>query len=299
MDYKKIYDDLCSSRKSRGLKRESGYEIHHILPRSMGGSDEEDNLVKLTYREHFISHRLLCKFTEGSDKIRMWCALNIFIRTNKNKKYSRHFLDIKKVNQGLNIMRAGVEELPEHYFKCEHAPYDYISKLKIYNIEGVKEYILENIPKEINPTNEKVWSKVFKFLYFQKHCRNQEKFLLVKSHITPKRPFYKCLSVLDELGIIKLEVPKYKNLPYYIEVVKDIPRVIKNTRNLVPNNPYLQLSVELRPKYFDILRMKKDTYRLIPLSLNLNIHPCIEDFAYTTHSKKELLILLEQHKGDI
>lgn len=299
MDYKKIYDELCSSRKNRGLKRESGYEIHHILPRSMGGSNEENNLVKLTYKEHFIAHRLLCKFTEGVDRSRMHAALNIFIRTNKDGKYSRHFLEVRDVNQGLNIMRASIEELPEHYLKCEHAPHDYINRLKTFNIEGVREYIAENIPEKLNPARDMTWVRVFRLLYFQKHCRNQAKFLLVKSHITPKRPFYKCLSLLDELGIIKLEVSKYRNIPYYIEVIGDIPRVLRNVDNLVPKSPYLLLNVELRPKYFDILRMKKDSYRLIPLSLDLSIHPCIEDFAYTTHSRRELLSLLEEHKGSI
>ncbi len=37
-------------------------ERHHIIPRSLGGTNDADNLVKLTIREHFICHRLLCKF---------------------------------------------------------------------------------------------------------------------------------------------------------------------------------------------------------------------------------------------
>lgn len=36
-------------------------ETHHILPRCLGGSDDFDNLVKLTPREHLISHLLLVK----------------------------------------------------------------------------------------------------------------------------------------------------------------------------------------------------------------------------------------------
>ncbi|AKO60969.1 homing endonuclease [Pseudoalteromonas phage H101] len=61
MDYKKIYDDLCRSRKHRGTKKEEGYEVHHIILRCEGGTDEESNLVKFTYREHFIAHLLLAK----------------------------------------------------------------------------------------------------------------------------------------------------------------------------------------------------------------------------------------------
>lgn len=46
----------------RKLNPASGYtEKHHILPKSMGGSNEEENLVKLTAREHYIAHLLLHK----------------------------------------------------------------------------------------------------------------------------------------------------------------------------------------------------------------------------------------------
>lgn len=49
-------------------------EKHHILPKSMGGSDEETNLVMLTYREHYICHWLLPKCTVGKDCASMYYA---------------------------------------------------------------------------------------------------------------------------------------------------------------------------------------------------------------------------------
>jgi hypothetical protein len=53
-----------------------GYvERHHILPRSMGGSDDPVNIVALTYREHFLAHWLLTKFTTGADRRKMLHAL--------------------------------------------------------------------------------------------------------------------------------------------------------------------------------------------------------------------------------
>lgn len=36
-------------------------ELHHIIPKCLGGSDDNSNLVNLTAREHFIAHKLLCK----------------------------------------------------------------------------------------------------------------------------------------------------------------------------------------------------------------------------------------------
>jgi transposase-like protein len=51
-------------------------ENHHIIPSSMGGSDEKENLVKLTPKEHYICHLCLMKFTEGQDYYKMLCAIN-------------------------------------------------------------------------------------------------------------------------------------------------------------------------------------------------------------------------------
>jgi hypothetical protein len=50
-------------------------ENHHILPKSLGGGDEPENMVRLTYREHFIAHWLLTKFHVGSDLRKMQRAL--------------------------------------------------------------------------------------------------------------------------------------------------------------------------------------------------------------------------------
>lgn len=64
MDYKKIYDQLVEKCRVRGLNRGSvDYytEIHHILPKCLGGSDEEYNLVMFTAKEHYIAHLLLTK----------------------------------------------------------------------------------------------------------------------------------------------------------------------------------------------------------------------------------------------
>jgi len=58
-------------------------ETHHIQPRSLGGSDDKDNLVELTAREHFICHWLLTKMTTGEDRAKMIYALNGMKRSNK------------------------------------------------------------------------------------------------------------------------------------------------------------------------------------------------------------------------
>lgn len=62
--YCETYKNLTNSRKSRGLiksKLEGYFEKHHIIPKCHGGSDDPNNLVLLTFREHVIAHMLLNK----------------------------------------------------------------------------------------------------------------------------------------------------------------------------------------------------------------------------------------------
>jgi hypothetical protein len=57
MDYNKIHNNIIDRAKNRKLE---GYvEKHHIIPKCMNGSNEPNNLVILTAREHFLIHWLL------------------------------------------------------------------------------------------------------------------------------------------------------------------------------------------------------------------------------------------------
>ncbi len=71
--YKKWYDDLIQNAKARVLIDQ--FESHHVVPRSLGGSDSPENLVNLTLREHYIAHLLLSKIYKGNDAIKMAQAL--------------------------------------------------------------------------------------------------------------------------------------------------------------------------------------------------------------------------------
>jgi len=59
MDYKRHYENLIESRKNRIFEKDDVYEIHHIIPKSLGGEDIDENRIKLTPREHFLAHWLL------------------------------------------------------------------------------------------------------------------------------------------------------------------------------------------------------------------------------------------------
>jgi hypothetical protein len=59
MDYKRIYEELIEHRKMLPKLEGVYYERHHIVPRCMGGGDEDENLIYLTAEDHFMAHALL------------------------------------------------------------------------------------------------------------------------------------------------------------------------------------------------------------------------------------------------
>jgi hypothetical protein len=61
MNYQLIYDNLISKAKERSAVVGEYTERHHIVPKAFNGSDDAENLVNLTLREHFVAHRLLDK----------------------------------------------------------------------------------------------------------------------------------------------------------------------------------------------------------------------------------------------
>jgi hypothetical protein len=59
MNHLNVYVDLITKAQSRILFNRIGYHHHHILPSAMGGTDDPDNLVFLTPKEHMLAHTLL------------------------------------------------------------------------------------------------------------------------------------------------------------------------------------------------------------------------------------------------
>lgn len=100
MDYKKIYNQLMSRAR---LQHIDGYcEVHHIVPRAEGGSDDKSNLVKLTARQHYIAHLLLAKIY---DDYVMLCAV-IMMRHMKNKYTKREFRFNSRLYEKLKVERS-------------------------------------------------------------------------------------------------------------------------------------------------------------------------------------------------
>jgi hypothetical protein len=141
MLYSKIYESIVERAKNRILTEYS--EKHHILPKCLGGTDESDNLVRLTFREHFLCHQLLCKIYTDNQKLIFAFSSMVRVSRKNAKRFdvltSRHFDLVKKTlaphmgkwNKGRTAWNKGLsgESHTKHYKA---------GKIKIPNLTGYK-----------------------------------------------------------------------------------------------------------------------------------------------------------------
>lgn len=82
--YTTWYYNIISNAKLQNRKRTKKsdlnfiyYEQHHIVPKSLNGTNSITNLILLTAREHFICHWLLTKMTSDLNRAKMLYALRL------------------------------------------------------------------------------------------------------------------------------------------------------------------------------------------------------------------------------
>jgi hypothetical protein len=83
MNLERIYNDFIQSRRliQHALVV---YETHHVVPRSLGGTDAPDNLIKLSHGDHLFGHLLLAKIHGGP-------MVSAFVLMLDNERYAgRH-----------------------------------------------------------------------------------------------------------------------------------------------------------------------------------------------------------------
>jgi hypothetical protein len=110
MDYKKIYNNLISSRMlikdiRIDLKKNGHYfEKHHITPKCKGGDNSKTNIVYLTAREHFIAHWLLWLIFKDRQM-----ALAFHKMFSRNNNHSRNFSskDYEKAREAFRLTNIG------------------------------------------------------------------------------------------------------------------------------------------------------------------------------------------------
>ena len=120
MDYKKLHDLIICNALSRDVT--SGYfERHHIVPKSMGGGDNPENIVRLTAREHYLVHWMLFKIYKNKQTLFAWYRMT-HSRDGIERYTSRTFEYAKKYKaKQMSEMFTGIELTKEHTEKLSQA----------------------------------------------------------------------------------------------------------------------------------------------------------------------------------
>ena len=95
------HDNIIANAQSLHRKKGKGvyYERHHIIPHSMGGKNDSENLVLLTAKEHFVVHHLLAKMLGGKMSYAFWMMYTSKAGSKTQERYvpsSRVYEEAKK-----------------------------------------------------------------------------------------------------------------------------------------------------------------------------------------------------------
>ena len=126
MNYERIYNQLIANAQT-ATRQKGGdiyYEQHHIIPRCMQGSNNKDNLVLLTGREHFIAHLLLHKMYP--DNVKLLYAINCMCNNWGSKRQvfvnGRIYENIKqKISKQVSKQNKGRKLTPEQCLKLSQS----------------------------------------------------------------------------------------------------------------------------------------------------------------------------------
>lgn len=98
--YTTWYNSIIASAQVK-VNRAGYLESHHIIPKSLGGSNDISNKVSLTPKEHYICHLLLTKMVEGVAQRKMWYAHYMMMKGIKRYRPSSRMYDLAKRNLSL------------------------------------------------------------------------------------------------------------------------------------------------------------------------------------------------------
>lgn len=86
MNYKEFIDNILQIR-GRFIDSNEYHERHHIIPRCKNGSDNDDNLIDLFAKEHFIAHKLLAEENMDDKQLVRAYTLMAFVKDQNQDRY--------------------------------------------------------------------------------------------------------------------------------------------------------------------------------------------------------------------
>ena len=212
----------------------SGYtETHHIIPKSLGGSNSFDNLIKLSAREHFVCHLLLTKMVAADKKAKMFYSLSMMKTANqyhrRDFKINSKIFETIKINLSKAMKEKWTDELRakkskemtgknNHFYGKTHSK-DTIEKLK-------NKHVSENTKKLISLNQkERFKNQPGTFLGKTHSIETREKMSISASK--PKSKLWKESASKNRKG----KIPPNKGIPHSEETKKKISQAMLGEKN--------------------------------------------------------------------
>ena len=127
--YDEFINNILETRGRFGCGDEY-HERHHIVPRCMDGTNEEENLIDLFAREHFIAHKLLAIENPDNDRlIYAWFCMSTMKSQYTDERYEvseNEYEEIKKTYAAMMSKKFSGEKNPMygiHRFGVENPMY--------------------------------------------------------------------------------------------------------------------------------------------------------------------------------
>lgn len=180
-----IRDYYLITNNDRGLRKldeEVYYEIHHKIPKCMGGSNNSDNLVKLTFEEHLKAHLLLHLIYPFNEKLTYSLSLMLSIKKSKNGK----FLDTLEIDIDYlsNLRKEHNKNISNRLRGKPKPPMSEETKKKL-SIDNTGKHLTKETREKISKANRKENDP-----FYGKHHTEEAKKKLSESHMGSKNVNY-------------------------------------------------------------------------------------------------------------
>jgi len=116
-------------------------EKHHIIPKSMGGSNNENNIVKLIPRAHYLAHYMLWKAHKNKKMSYAFYIMNTALKNKSNisvryfngRLYEKISIEFKKLIKKRIVSLETRKRMSESHRNQMHQPKSAEIKLRISN----------------------------------------------------------------------------------------------------------------------------------------------------------------------
>lgn len=106
MTYIEFINDILETR-GRFNCGDEYCERHHILPKCMGGGNEQDNLIDLYAKEHFVAHKLLALENPDNRKLQLAYICMSFVRNDREQRYQLDEYEYEQARIACSIACSG------------------------------------------------------------------------------------------------------------------------------------------------------------------------------------------------